>query len=406
MRIHDVVVYGATGFTGRLVAERLAQRAPEGTRIALAGRSTAKLEEVRAGLPERAHDWPLVLADSTDPESMTALAKSTVAVATTVGPYLSYGMPLVKACAEEGTHYVDLAGEVLFMRKTIDTYYDVAAASGARIVHACGFDSIPSDLGVLTLASAAGALGNTTFVVRAMKGGFSGGTIASMRGQLEAMEGDPSLKRVAGDPYALSPSREAEPNHGKERDLMSVTHDDKLGWFAPFVMASINTRVVRRSNALAEYRYGRDFVYREVQGFGEGVKAQATATAMTAGLGALMAGMSFGPTKPILKKALPDPGEGPDAKAREEGFFKISIHSTDSAGADWVANVAAQGDPGYGATSVMLAEAVLCAALDDEKLKADEQTIDAGVLTPATAFGATLIDRLRAAGMTFEASKA
>src|SRR3954464_367078 len=215
----DIVVYGATGFVGKLTAEYLARSAPQDVRIGLGGRSRSKLEEVRSSLGARAADWPLVVADSSDAPAMEKLASATRVVATTVGPYAKYGMPLVEACARAGTDYADLTGEVLFIRDTIDRFHDVARASGARIVHGCGFDSIPGDLGVLLLHDAAGELGETTLVVTAMKGGPSGGTIDSVRGQIADLRGDPARAKIGADPYGLSPDRPAEPPIGDESDL-------------------------------------------------------------------------------------------------------------------------------------------------------------------------------------------
>jgi short subunit dehydrogenase-like uncharacterized protein len=215
-RSHDVVIFGATGFVGRLVSEYLAEHAPDGVRIALAGRSRQRLVEVRATLPPRARDWPLVVADVADPSSLRELAESTTALASTVGPYLRYGLPVVQACADAGTHYADLTGEVLFVRKAIDAVDARARETGARIVTACGYDSIPSDLGVLLLheravADAAGGLLDTTLHAKS-KGGLSGGTIDSSRAQLEAVGEDKALRKVIFDPYALSPDRAAEPD--------------------------------------------------------------------------------------------------------------------------------------------------------------------------------------------------
>ncbi len=395
----DIVLFGATGFTGRLVAERLLERAPQGTRIGLAGRSLAKLGAIRDGLGPAAADWPLILADSADRPTLTAMARSTTVVATTVGPYAEHGLPLVEACARAGTHYVDLCGEVLFMRASIDAAHELAASTGARIVHACGFDSIPSDLGVLLLHEEVGALAETTLLVADMRGGFSGGTIASMRTQMAAITADPAARALTSDPYSLSPDRDAEPDLGDESDLTTPVHDPALGWLGPFVMAAANTRVVRRSNALAGYPYSRQFRYREAIGFGDGLSARAKATGMTAGLGALGAAMGFGPTRAGLGKVLPKQGEGPSPEDRESGRFRMEIHGTAVDGSRYVATVAAQGDPGYAATSLMLAEAALLAASGDPGLP-DR----AGVLTPATGLGMPLVERLRAAGMTFEVS--
>jgi short subunit dehydrogenase-like uncharacterized protein len=401
----EVVVFGATGFTGRLVAEYLASHAPEGARIGLAGRSEEKLEGIRSGLGDTAASWPLLVADSSDPESLASLAGATRVVATTVGPYSKSGLPLVEACARAGTHYADLAGEVLFIRDTIDRFHELASESGARIVHCCGFDSIPSDLGTLLLyeqarADDAGSLEDTTLVVKALKGAPSGGTVASAKGQLDEMKEAPELRKIVGDPYALSPDRSGEPDLGKEGDLRGIEHDGELGWLGPFIMASINTRVVRRSNALQDWAYGRRFKYREVTGFGSDLVAPVKAVAVTAGLGAFAAGMAFGPTRGLLDRVLPSQGEGPSEKARESGFFKIDIHTRTDSGARYVCRVSAQGDPGYKATSVMLGESALCLALDGGKLP-DR----AGILTPATAMGTALVDRLRAAGFTWETER-
>ena len=405
-RALDITLYGATGFTGRLVADYLARHAPDEVRIGLAGRSEEKLGGVRSELPGAAADWPLVVADTSKPDTLKAMAEGTSVVLTTVGPYAQGGLALVEACARAGTDYADLAGEVLFIRDSIDGYDSVAQENGARIVHASGFDSIPFDLGVLVLhekvaADGAGDLEDTTAMVVGVRGSASGGTVQSLIGQLDEAKADRNRAKVANDPYGLSPDRSKEPDLGDERDLRTVKRDSDTGaWLAPFVMAAINTRVVRRSNALRDWTYGRRFKYREVMAFRNNPAAPAVATAVTGGLGGLMAGLSFGPTRSVLTKVLPTGGEGPDEKAREKGFFKIEIRATTSSGAKYICRVSAQGDPGYKATSVMLGEAGVCLALDR-----DRAPIKAGVLTPATAMGMPLVERLRAAGFTFEAEK-
>jgi short subunit dehydrogenase-like uncharacterized protein len=402
----DIALFGATSFVGRLCAEYLAQAAPPELRIALAGRSHERLRELQASLGGRAADWPLLVADTTDRQSLKALAQSTRVLATTVGPYRRYGLPVVEACATAGTHYADLNGEVLFMREAIDRFDELAAESGARIVHSCGFDSIPSDLGVLLLHEAAtadgtGELQDTTLVVRAMKGGPSGGTIATMKGTIEDARGSPELARLLADPYALSPDRDAEPRLGPEADLRGVQNDHELGmWIGPFVMGSINTRAVRRSNALQGHAYGSRFRYREVMGFGSGPRGAVQAGAVAGGVGALVAGLSFAPGRAVLDRVLPSPGEGPSEQQRDAGFFRIEIHTQTSSGARYVCRVAAQGDPGYKATAVMFGESSLSLALDDEALPSR-----AGVLTPATALGRTLVERLRVAGQTYEVER-
>src|SRR5579863_10539224 len=397
----DVVVFGATGFAGRLVAGYLAGHAPAGVRVGLAGRSERRLAEVRAGLGATASAWPVLVADSDDPVSLAALARAARAVVTTVGPYRVRGLPLVAACAGAGTDYADLTGEVLFIRDSIDCCHDAAASSGARIVHCCGFDSVPSDLGVLLLhhaarAGGAGDLLDTTLVVTAMRGGLSGGTLASMMGQLEEVRASAERRRLVQDPYALSPDRAAEPGLGDERDLDRARYDGELRmWVGPWLMAGINTRVVRRSNALQGWAYGRRFRYQEVTGFGAGPAAPVLAITASAGTRAAEAGLAFGPSRALLRRLLPAPGQGPDEKTRRTGFFRIQIHTRTSAGARYLATIEAQGDPGYAATSVMLGETALCLALDKERLP-DR----AGVLTPATAMGTALATRLRSAGHT------
>ena len=334
MRDLDLVLYGATGFVGKLTARYLAGAAPEGARIALGGRSQERLAAVR---DELGVDWPLIVADSQDRDALRAMAERATAVVTSVGPYRKYGMPLVEACAAAGTHYGDLTGETLFMRETIDRLDGAAKESGARIVHSCGFDSIPSDIGTLLLHEAAGELEDTTLVVRRAKGGFSGGTIASMKGTVDDVRRDRRLMKVLGDPYALSPERGGEPDLGDERELRGAEHSDDLGtWLGPFVMAAINTRVVRRSNALQGWAYGRRFRYREVMAFGDGVAGRLRALGVAAGTAALPVGLVLPPTRFVLDRVLPDPGQGPSEQLVREGFFKIELHARTPGGERWV----------------------------------------------------------------------
>jgi short subunit dehydrogenase-like uncharacterized protein len=403
-RDHDVVVFGATGFVGKLTAAYLAEHAPAGTRVALGGRSLDKLERVRSELGAAGADWPLLVADSHDEQALARLAAAATVVATTVGPYHRYGLPLVEACAAAGTHYADLTGEVLFMRRSIDAAHATATASGARIVHTCGFDSIPSDLGVLLLhehaeATGAGDLEETTLVVKAMSGGVSGGTIDSLRGGLDEARADKASRRLMGDPYGLSPDRSREPDLGSERDPMSVIRDPELGgYLAPFAMGTVNTRVVRRSNALQDYAYGRRLRYRELMLGGELPLGPVKAAGIVGGLAGLVAGLSLPPTRKLLDRVLPAPGDGPSEARREKGFFRIDVHTRTSTGARLVCRISAPGDPGYKATAVMLGESALALALAGDRLPSG-----GGVLTPATAMGTLLADRLRAAGHSYEA---
>src|SRR6266536_1318995 len=402
----DVVVLGAAGFAGRLVAGYLADHAPSGLRVGLAGRSAERLGALRARLGPAASGWPLLVADLTDPASLAALAGAARVVATTAGPYRPHGVALVEACAAAGSDYADLAGEVLFIRDSIDRCHQQAAGTGARIVHCCGVDSVPSDLGALVLhhavrAERAGELQDTTLVVTAFRGGVSGGTVASGKLQLDEMRADPARRKVVGDPYALSPDRAGEPDLGEERDLEWVRYDSDLGiWVGPFLMAGVNTRVVRRSNALQGWAYGRRFRYAEVTGFGTGPMAPVKAAAASTAMAGLLAGLAFGPSRAVLDRVLPSPGSGPSERTRRTGFFRMQLHARTSTGARYVGQAAARGDPGYAATSMIMAESALCLALDRDRLPPT-----AGVLTPATAMGLVLADRLRAAGATLTARR-
>ncbi len=402
-REHDIVLYGASGFVGALTAAHLAVHAPEGVRIALAGRSQEKLEATRAALPPAARAWPLVVADSRDADAVAAMVASTRVLATTVGPYARYGLPVVEACARAGTHYADLTGEVLFVRDAIDRTDALARDTGARIVHSCGYDSIPSDLGVLLLheraeADGAGQLTEVQLVATA-RGGFSGGTVDSMRAQIEAYEADRSLRRVAADPHALSPDRAAEPTPAQPADAGPPSRAADGRWTAPFVMAPYNTRIVRRSNALLDWAYGPALRYGEVMGAGRGAVGAATAFGIAGGLVGLFGAMSVRPLRSVVDRVLPAPGTGPDEETRRNGFFRSVLHATTGSGRRYRATVAGSGDPGYTATAVMLGQSALSLALDDLPERA-------GSLTPATAMGRALIDRLRVAGHTYDVAVA
>ena len=406
-REFDIVLYGATSFVGKLVALDLAGHAPRGARIALAGRNRAKVEQVRTDLGSGAASWPIVEADSDDSASLRAMAERSRVIITTVGPYARHGLPLVEACAAAGTHYVDLTGEVLFARDCIDTADEAARASGARIVNSCGYDSVPSDLGVFLLARAVreggdGALGTTTEYA-SMKGGMSGGTVASAMQQADDIAENPERRKIAGDKFALSPERAIEPS-GEFKDSLSVWYSDEIdAWVAPFLMASYNTRVVRRSNALLAHAYGPDFRYREVMKAGPGFKGRATAYGIAAALGAGFGALALKPVRPLVERMVPQPGTGPDEKARERGFFRMDVRTTTSTGAHYRALVQAKGDPGYKATAIMLAEAAL--TLAEEELPELPHGARGGVLTPAVALGMPYVERLRARGLTLEASK-
>lgn len=402
----DVVLFGASSFVGRLTAAYLASAAPPGARVALAGRSLERVRAVREALGAAAADWPVLVADTDDPGSLAELAGATTVLASTVGPYRRYGLPVVEACASAGTHYADLTGEVVFIREAIDRFDAAAAASGARIVNCCGFDSIPSELGAMLVheaaaADGAGTLEDTTFVVRSARGGVSGGTVASMKGVVDDQRSDPALARLIADPYGLSPERDAEPDLGPEPDLLGIRHERELGmWIAPFVMGSINSRVVRRSNALRGWEYGPRFRYREVMGF-TGPLAPVLAAGTSAATVAMMVGLAVGPTRALLDRVLPEPGQGPGELRRERGFFRVETHARSSSGVRYVCEIAAEGDPGYKATAVMFGESALALAFDGEALPER-----AGVLTPSTALGGALVERLRAAGHRYAVRRA
>ena len=399
----DIVVYGATGFTGTLVTEYLLGQYGIGrdVRWAIAGRSASKLAEVKAQLGDSAADLEAIVADSSDEAALASLAARTRVVLTTVGPYALYGSKLVAACVNAGTDYCDLAGEVQWIRKMIDTYHERASETGARIVHCCGFDSVPMDMGVWFLQEAAqqrhGAYcKKISLYVKATKGSASGGTLASMINIIEEAKADRSIARMMADPYALNPEGQRKGPDGS--DQKGALYDDAAdSWTAPFVMAGVNTRVVRRSHALAGFPYGEDFQYRESVLTGTGISGQTKATLMTMALGSLVVGISFIPTRKLLQQfLLPKPGEGPDRELQREGFFNLMQIGELPDGTIMRTRITGDQDPGYGSTSKMLSEAAVCLAKDKLEAKG-------GVWTPATALGGKYLARLREnAGLTFE----
>lgn len=408
-RTYDITIFGATGFVGTLTAEYLAQHAPADVRIALAGRNEAKLEKARATIAEETGksevlSWPLVVADSSDASSVSTMASSTRVVITTVGPYAKYGKALAHACAEHGTHYVDLCGEVLFMRESIDGNDELAKSTGARIIHACGFDSVPSDIGMFLLHEQAQKLGSplkeATMLVK-MKGGLSGGTIDSMRNQVQVAADDREAARTLMSPYSLSPDHSKEPDLGQQADFGIIKTEDvgaKPGWAGPFMMAGCNTRVVRRSNALQDYAYGSSLKYSEYQLMGTGLKGRATALALAGGMGMAFKLLTVDKLRGVLSRWVPEPGEGPSKEERESGFFRTTHYGLTESGQQVTATVENQGDPGYKSTALMLSEAALTLAGDQDTLPGS-----GGVLTPATGLGAPYVARLRNAGMTLTA---
>ena len=381
----DIVVHGATGFTGRLVIEYLLQRYPAGSgvRWAMGGRSAGKLAAVRdeVGAPG---DTPLVVTDSADGASLQALIAQTRLVLTTVGPYQLYGNELVAACAAAGVDYVDLCGEPAWMRKMIDAHEAGAKTSGARIVFSCGFDSIPFDLGVLLLQNEMKARFGTTANrvrgrVRKMKGTFSGGTAASLKATMAAAMGDPAVMDLLRNPFSLTPGFEGPRQPSGNKPML----EESLGvWVAPFVMAAINTRNVHRSNYLLQHAYGADFVYDEMMITGAGEKGQAFANAVAA-------------DKSLGAEGGPQPGEGPSRAEREAGFYDLLFIGEDAAGHSLRVGVKGDRDPGYGSTSKMIAESAVC-------LQQDAAATAGGIWTPGAAMGLPLMARLQKnAGLSF-----
>jgi short subunit dehydrogenase-like uncharacterized protein len=398
-RDFDIVLWGATGYTGRLVAEYLAYNylgGDSGLRLALAGRNDEKVRRVAAEIGKP--DLPVLVGDSFDADSLDAIASRAEVVISTVGPYAKYGAELVAACVRHGTDYCDLTGETQFVRRMIDAYHEEARRTGARIVHCCGFDSIPSDLGALMVQEAFKArhgkyAGQVKMAAGKMSGTFSGGTFASMLNIFEEMKNDPSLRKILGNPYALNPDGVRGPDKG---DQNGVRYDEHLGWTGPFVMAAINTRVVRRSHALMGLPYGPDFRYSEVMSTGRRLGGFTRAVSFAGGIAAFIASIAFPLTRPFVVKRLPSPGEGPSPESRERGFFK-TLHVAVDNGDVVRGQVSDTRDPGYGSTAVMLSEAALCLALQGTELETE-----GGILTPASAMGTRLIERLRNAGLTLE----
>ncbi len=378
-REFDIIVYGATGYTGRLVAEYL--KTKTGLKWAMAGRSADKLAEVRDFIGAAA-DTPLIVADASDPASLDAMVKRTKVVLTTVGPYQLYGNELVEACVANGTDYTDLCGEPAWMRQKIDQHNEAAKASGARIVFSAGFDSIPFDLGVLMLqkhcvetfgAPAPRVKGR----VRAMKGTFSGGTAASMKATMAAASKDPAVIGYLTNPFSLAGGFEgpAQPAGNKPQ------YDESIGsWATSFVMAPINTKNVHRTNALLGQAFGADFVYDEMMLTGPGEQGEAMAKHVAA--------------TPMMGGADdPKPGEGPSKEERDTGFYDVLFIAEYPDGRTAKLSVKGDRDPGYGSTSKMISETAIALS---------ENQGAGGVTTPGAALGETLVDRLQKhAGLIF-----
>ncbi len=405
----DVIVFGATSFVGQILCRYLLEQfgsakkpGARTLRWAIAGRSRAKLDALLAQLGVDADAVPVFLADADDEAALTTLVRQTRVVVSTVGPYALYGDTLVKACAENGCDYCDLTGEAHWVRKMIAQHEDAAQKSGARIVPSCGFDSIPSDLGVWYLQQQSmlhygEACLRVKMRVKAVRGAASGGTVASMLNIIREATKDPALRREYANPYSLCPPGTVPKT--RQHNIKGAEHDADFGcWMAPFVMAAINTRVVLRSHALRGYVYGSDFRYDEGMMMGKGFAGQARALGFTAGLAAFITGAAIAPTRWLMEKTiLPAPGSGPSIDAQTKGFWDCRFIGHTNDGRDLKVKVTGDRDPGYGSTAKMLGETAACLALDVSKSAGG-----GGFWTPSTAMGEALIERLtKYAGVRF-----
>lgn len=397
----DLIIWGASGFTGRLVAQYLLREygLTKDLSWAMAGRNQEKLEQVRTELGNES--IPILIADSMDMDSLNNMVKQTKVICTTVGPYAKYGSPLVEACINNGADYCDLTGEVQWIRRMVDQHHEQAMEAGVKIVHCCGFDSIPSDMGVYFLQKEAKArtgqyCQHIKMRVKAMKGGISGGTYASLSNVMAEAEKDASIQDILEDPYNINPAGERS---GLDvGDLMEAKFDkDFQAWISPFVMATINTRVVRRSHALSGYPYGKDFRYDEATMNGKGFGKKMQAKMIAGGMNLMTSMKPDSIFKKIADYFLPSPGEGPSPQERETGFYNLAFLGKFKDGTTLLGKVTGDKDPGYGSTSKMLGEAAVCLAKDRDHLVAS-----AGILTASTAMGDALLKRLEEnADLTF-----
>lgn len=411
-REFDIVLYGATGFSGKLTAEYLARRRSK-ARIALAGRSRERLRAVREMLGPTAQYWPLIVADASEPSTLEAMATRAQVVLTMVGPYTRYGLPLVAACAKAGTDYADLTGELMFCRNSIDLSHKQAADTGARIVLSCGFDSIPSDLNVYQLYRRAiedgtGELCDTNLVLRSFSQRWvSGGSVATYSEAMRTASSDPEARRLVNDPYTLTTDRGAEPELGPQPDFPRHRGRDLAPelagfWTGGFVQGPFNTRIVRRSNALQDWAYGRRFRYSETMSLGKSLAAPVASAAVT---GAVAGGIGLGNRyfsrlpRQLVERITPKPGTGPSRKTQERGHYTFETYTATTTGDRYMATFAHNVDA-YNSTAVLLAESGLALALDRDRLSELR-----GVLTPAAAMGDALLTRLPGAGVSLRTAR-
>jgi short subunit dehydrogenase-like uncharacterized protein len=401
----DIIIFGATSFVGQILTRYLLNQFPVEGEIkwAIAGRSQSKLDELKASLGGTGEKLDVLVADAADEDSLRFLCQSTRVVISTVGPYALYGEPLVKTCVALGTDYCDLTGEVQWIAKMLERYENEAKITGARIVNSCGFDSIPSDLGVYFLQQhAKKQFGETCssikMRVKKMKGAASGGTVASMTNIFKEVATNPALRKILADPYAICP-----PDHGnsaRQNSMNRPQYDtDFNSWVAPFVMAVINTRIVYRSNVLVEGGYSQNFEYNEAMLTGKGIIGSSIAAGVGVGLGGFAMAAVIPPTRWAMEKfILPKPGEGPSPDAQEKGCYDLRFYGKTESGQEIRCKVTGDQDPGYGSTAKILGQAAACLVQDINK-----DTVQGGFWTPASIFGSQLITRLEShAGLTFE----
>eukprot|EP01100_Stratorugosa_tubuloviscum_P003006 TRINITY_DN170_c1_g2_i1.p1 TRINITY_DN170_c1_g2~~TRINITY_DN170_c1_g2_i1.p1 ORF type:complete len:415 (-),score=174.29 TRINITY_DN170_c1_g2_i1:82-1326(-) len=408
---YDLLIWGATGFTGRLVAEYLAEKNVSNLNWAIGGRSEERLKQIKEDciqINPQCQKIGILIGDSGDQSSIDAVISKTRVVITTAGPFARYGTPVVDACIRFGTDYCDITGESQWVREIIDKYHDEAAKKKVRIVPFCGFDSIPSDLGSYMMVNHIKSKYNTQctevkYFLAKTKGGISGGTIESLFNLLESGNKNASKLR---DPYFLNDKSQNRVNLPKQTEIILPKYDkDVKSWLAPFVMGPVNTRVVRRSNSITNNSYSEQFLYSEA------IAAKNIFMAFIISFGMIiffiLIAIKF--TRPIVRRLLPKPGSGPTKKQRDTGLFKIKLYAKTARLANGNTKtirgtVKGVKDPGYGETSKMLAEAGLCLVFQKEELNQSNELLKGGILTPATAFGPILIQRLRNAGMTFKVS--
>ena len=398
MRKFDIIIWGASSFTGKLVTEYLFNKfGSSKIKWAIAGRDLGKLKKVRSQVADK--NIPIFIADSFDKESLLKIVKKTKVICSTVGPYSLYGTKLVKLCVENYTNYCDITGEAHWIRTLIDNFHEEAKSKKIKIVNSCGFDSIPSDMGVYFIQNEMKKVYKTyaksiKMRVAGIRGGISGGTYSSLNNLLKEAYADKSIFKVLNNPYGLNPKDKMDGLDKK--DLRKIIFDkESNSWIYPFIMAGINTKIVRRSNALINFQYGKDFRYDEAMIAGKGISG--FWKAILAVFPLAMVGLnpnSF--LKKIINSFMPKPGEGPGVEKRKNGFYNLRFYITIDEKRKAFAKVIGDSDPGYGSTSKMLAESALCLAFDNLPK-------NYGILTPSSAMGEKLLDRLiKNAGLSFE----